>query len=212
MKTLIQELINLAIQCKALQFGAFQLKSGRISPYFFNAGLFNHGAALQKLGELYAETLLRNDVKLQHLFGPAYKGIPLATATAIALAQKGIITPVTFNRKETKTHGETGQLMGAPLSGPTIMIDDVITAGTAFRESKELIAAHGGQLTTVIIALDRQEKGLHQQSTLQEIQQSGIQVLSIMTLHDLLDYLTQQQAYLDVQRIEAYQQQYGCSS
>ena len=162
--------IRLALDCNVLKFGEFTLKSGRISPYFFNAGLFYQGDALRQLGQFYAQTLIQNSIDFQHLFGPAYKGLPLATTTAVALAEAGINTTVTFNRKELKTHGEGGQLIGAPLTGNTVIIDDVITAGTAFREAQQLINAHGGQVTAVVIALDRCERGESRQSTLAEIQ------------------------------------------
>lgn len=201
--------IQLAIECNVLKFGEFSLKSGRISPYFFNAGLFYSGDALKKIGEYYAETIVNSKLSYQHLFGPAYKGLPLATATAVALSHKGINTTVTFNRKETKPHGEGGQLIGAPMHGDVLIIDDVITAGTAFREAQTFIKASGGQLTGVIIALDRCERGLTHQSTLEEIRQEGIEVLSIITLFDLIDYLRQNGQNNKVKRLEAYQQQYG---
>ena len=146
----------------------------------------------------------------QHLFGPAYKGLPLATTTAVALAELGINATVTFNRKEVKTHGEGGQLIGAPLTGKTVIIDDVITAGTAFREAQQFILENGGTLTAVIIALDRCERGITHQSTLDEIQAQGIQVLSIITLFDLIDYLREHNEHQLVQRLDAYQRQYGC--
>lgn len=202
--------IRLALDCKVLKFGEFTLKSGRISPYFFNAGLFYHGEALRQLGQFYAKTLIQHSLDFQHLFGPAYKGLPLATTTAVALAESGINTTVTFNRKETKTHGEGGQLIGAPLTGNTVIIDDVITAGTAFREAQQLIQTHGGTLTGVVIALDRCERGETRQSTLAEIQKQGIRVLSIITLFDLIDYLKRHNEYQLVQQLEHYQEQYGC--
>ena len=201
--------IRLALDCNVLKFGEFTLKSGRLSPYFFNAGLFYQGKALRQIGEFYANTLVKQSVDFQHLFGPAYKGLPLATATAVALADMGIDTTVTFNRKEVKTHGEGGQLIGAPLSGNTVIIDDVITAGTAFREAQQLIQTHGGKLKAVIIALDRCERGITNQSTLAEIQADGIKVFSIITLFDLIDYLNQHGEALQVKRLQAYQEQYG---
>ena len=202
--------IRLALDCNALKFGEFTLKSGRLSPYFFNAGLFYQGKALRQLGQFYANILVKHAVDFQHLFGPAYKGLPLATATAVALAEMGIDSTVTFNRKEVKAHGEGGQLIGAPLIGNTVIIDDVITAGTAFREAQQLIRDHGGTLTTVIIALDRCERGLTNHSTLAEIQAQGIQVFSIITILELMDYLRQQGEHQQVQRLNLYQQQYGC--
>ncbi len=205
-----QAFIQLALDCNVLKFGSFTLKSGRISPYFFNAGLFYEGTALRKLGQFYANVLINNAINFQHLFGPAYKGLPLATATAVALAEKGIDTTVTFNRKEIKTHGEGGQLIGAPLVGNTVIIDDVITAGTAFREAQQLIAEHGGHLTTVVIALDRCERGLTERSTLAEIEDQGIHVLSIINFFDLIDYLKQQGDSKQIKNLEAYQNAYGC--
>lgn len=202
--------IRLALEHQVIKFGEFTLKSGRTSPYFFNAGLFYQGTALRQLGQFYAQTLLQQSVKFDHLFGPAYKGLPLATATAIALAEYGMQTTVTFNRKEIKSHGEGGVLIGAPLSGKTIIVDDVITAGTAFRESKQLIHQYGGELTGVIIALDRCERGVGEISTLEEIKEQGIHVFSIITLFDLMDYLQQQNKHEYVQRLRAYQQQWGC--
>lgn len=210
MNILKEAFIRLALDCHVLQFGEFTLKSGRISPYFFNAGLFYQGEALRQIGRFYASVLVENHIEFQHLFGPAYKGLPLATSTAVALAEMGINTTVSFNRKEVKSHGEGGQLIGAPLSGKTVIIDDVITAGTAFRESKAIITEHGGQLTTVIIALDRCERGLGNQSTLYEIQSEGIDVFSIITLHDLIDYLTQHESTANIEKLLAYQEQYGC--
>lgn len=202
--------IRLALDCDVLKFGEFTLKSGRISPYFFNAGLFYQGDALRQLGQFYANTLIQNNIDFQHLFGPAYKGLPLATATAIALAEAGVNTTVTFNRKEVKTHGEGGQLIGAPLVGNTVIIDDVITAGTAFREAQQLIKAHGGTVSAVVIALDRCERGETPQSTLAEIQNQGIRVLSIITLFDLIDYLQRHNEHQHVKQLQHYQELYGC--
>lgn len=204
-----QDFIQLAIDCNVLKFGEFSLKSGRTSPYFFNAGLFYQGHALRQLGQFYAAELISNKVDFEHLFGPAYKGLPLATATAIALAEVGKHSTVTFNRKEVKTHGEGGQLIGAPLSGKTVIIDDVITAGTAFREAQQLIQEHGGKLTAVLIALDRCERGLGHESAIMEIKKQGIEVYSIITLFDLIDYLKQHHRQADVDKLMAYQAKYG---
>jgi orotate phosphoribosyltransferase len=201
--------IQLALDCQVLKFGEFTLKSGRISPYFFNAGLFYHGSSLRQVGIFYAKKLIETSIEFDHLFGPAYKGLPLATSTAVALAEMGINTTVTFNRKETKQHGEGGQLIGAPLTGKTVIIDDVITAGTAFREAQQLIKRHGGNLTTVIIALDRCERGLSNDSTLTEIQDQGIDVYSIITIIDLIDYLTESNEKEQVNKLEAYLVEYG---
>ncbi|MCW8399970.1 orotate phosphoribosyltransferase [Legionella sp. PATHC038] len=203
--------IKLALDCQVLKFGEFILKSGRISPYFFNAGLFYQGNALRQLGQFYAKTLTEQKARFDHLFGPAYKGLPLATATAIALAELGKETTVTFNRKEVKDHGEGGQLIGAPLTGRTIIVDDVITAGTAFRESQILIKENGGQLTGVIIALDRCERGVSENSALAEIKAQGIDVYSIITLFDLIDYLKSVNQNEQVKKLEDYQALYGVS-
>lgn len=203
--------IRLALDCNVLKFGEFVLKSGRSSPYFFNAGLFYQGSALKQVGQFYAQTLVNNTTDFEHLFGPAYKGLPLATATAIALADMNIESTVTFNRKEVKAHGEGGQLIGAPLTGKTVIIDDVITAGTAFREAQQLIKENGGNLTTVVIALDRCERGLSQRSTLSEIQDQGIHVYSIITLFDLMEYLNELGETAQLKRLEEYQALYGVS-
>ncbi|KTD22439.1 orotate phosphoribosyltransferase [Legionella londiniensis] len=203
--------IKLAIESKALKFGSFQLKSGRNSPYFFNAGLFYDGTAIQKIGDFYAQIIMANQLDIQHLFGPAYKGIPLATATAVALAKLGLNVTVTFNRKETKSHGEGGNLIGAPLSGNTAIIDDVITAGTAFREAQKQIKENGGTLTSVLIALNRSERGESKLSAIQEIEQQNIKVFSIITFFDLIDYLKSEGEYAKVQEMLAYYDQYGCA-
>ncbi len=202
--------IQMILEANVLRFGDFTLKSGRSSPYFFNAGLLYKGVVLQRVGEFYANILIKNKLNATHLFGPAYKGLPLATATAIACAEKGINVSVTFNRKEVKAHGEGGLLMGAPLEGKqVVMIDDVITAGTAFRESKALIEAKSGHLTAVIIALDREERGVGSTSTLSDIKASGIQVFSIITFSDLMDYLRKNAEMTQLERLENYRVQYG---
>lgn len=201
--------IRLALSRHVLRFGAFTLKSGRQSPYFFNAGLFSDGEALRELGRHYADTLLAHRIPFEHLFGPAYKGLPLATATAIALAERNVHTTVTFNRKEAKDHGEGGLLIGAPLSGQTVMIDDVITAGTAFREARECVKAAGATLTGVVIALNRCERGAGTQSTLQEIEAQGIRVASIITFFDLVDYLDAAGEHAHKDALLAYHAQYG---
>ncbi len=202
--------IKLALDCQVLKFGEFTLKSGRISPYFFNAGLFYQGNALRQLGQFYAQTLIEHNAEFEHLFGPAYKGLPLATTTAIALSEAGKQCTVTFNRKEVKSHGEGGQLIGSPLTGKTIIIDDVITAGTAFRESQALIKENGGILSGVIIALDRCERGLTERSTLSEIKDQGIKVYSIINLFDLIEYLIIENQLEQVEKLHAYQKLYGC--
>jgi orotate phosphoribosyltransferase len=186
-----QEFIAFALAEGVLRFGEFTLKSGRRSPYFFNSGLFNHGASLARLGEFYAAAVLAAGIRFDMLFGPAYKGIPLATALAIALARDhGRSLPCSYNRKEAKDHGEGGVIMGAPLSGRVLVVDDVITAGTSVRESVALIRAAGAEPAGVVIAVDRQERGLHGPSAVQEAEQAhGLRVISIVTLDDLIRYL-----------------------
>jgi orotate phosphoribosyltransferase len=186
-----KEFIDLILDRGVLRFGEFTLKSGRASPYFFNAGLINDGASLAKLGACYAAALTEAGAGFDMLFGPAYKGIPLATATAIALAQHhGRNVPVAFNRKEAKSHGETGTLIGAPLAGRVLIVDDVITAGTAVRESIGLIRAAGASPAGVLVALDRQERGQGRLSAVQEVQTAfSIRVIRIITLDDLIEHL-----------------------
>jgi orotate phosphoribosyltransferase len=204
--------IRTILDKKILRWGEFTLKSGRVSPYFFNAGLFYQGDILHLVGAFYANILIQNKPEARHLFGPAYKGLPLGTATAIACAEQGINMDITFNRKEIKTHGEGGALIGAPLKNKkVVMIDDVITAGTAFRESQALIAAEGGVLDTVVIALDREERGTTQNklSAIQEIKSEGIDVFSIITLSDLMDYLESNTEKKQLERMRNYQELYG---
>ena len=207
-----QAFIDFIIRENILRFGQFTLKSGRQSPYFFNAGLFNTGHTLAQLGRFYAQTIQSSQLAFDMLFGPAYKGIPLVTATAIALAnnyQHNV--PYCFNRKETKDHGEGGNLVGAPLQGRVLLIDDVITAGTAIREVMPIIQSAGAQLVSVVIALDRQERGQTERSAIAEIEQIyGITVKSIINLTTLIDYLKLQSA--DPNRLKSlqdYQEQYG---
>jgi orotate phosphoribosyltransferase len=212
MKTYQHEFIDFAIGAGVLRFGEFTLKSGRTSPYFFNAGLFNTGEHLARLGRFYARAIAESDIAFDVLFGPAYKGIPLAAAASIALADHhDRNVPWCFNRKEAKDHGEGGNLVGAGLEGNILVIDDVITAGTAIRESVDIIGAAGATLAGVVIALDRQERGTGQQSAIQEIEASyGITVASIIKLADLLDYLREQPGQDEaVARIEAYRETYG---
>jgi orotate phosphoribosyltransferase len=183
--------IELAISYQVLRFGEFTLKSGRISPYFFNAGLFNSGYALAELGSCYAQTIIDENIDYDVLFGPAYKGIPLVSAIAYALSvNHGIDKPYAFNRKETKDHGEGGIIVGAELSGKVLIVDDVITAGTAIREAVDIIQDAGAKTSAVMIALDRQEKGKSELSAIQEVKRDyGIDVFSIITMADLIDYL-----------------------
>jgi orotate phosphoribosyltransferase len=183
--------IELALARNALRFGTFKLKSGRESPYFFNAGLFSDGAAAATLGECYAAALVHSRLQFDMLFGPAYKGIPLVTATAIALAKSGRSVPYAFNRKEAKDHGEGGNIVGNALTGRVVIIDDVITAGTAIRESIDMIRAAGAQPVAVALALDRQERGQGALSATQELEKEfGVSCVSVITLADLIESLS----------------------
>lgn len=212
--------IELALARSALRFGRFTLKSGRESPYFFNAGLFNDGEALAVLGRCYAAALQASGVPFDMLFGPAYKGIPLVSATAVSLAlhqQRNV--PWAFNRKEAKEHGEGGQMVGKPLAGRVVIVDDVITAGTAIRESVELIKRAGAEPVAVLLALDRQERGQGERSAVQEVEaEFGLRCISLLTLADLIDMLAQpgaDGAALPVEHLQAlreYRKQYGIRS
>ncbi|GGD71573.1 orotate phosphoribosyltransferase [Lacimicrobium alkaliphilum] len=204
--------IKFALERQVLKFGQFTLKSGRTSPYFFNAGLFNTGLDLARLGQFYAAALIDSGIDYDLLFGPAYKGIPIATTTAVALADKhGIDKPYCFNRKEAKTHGEGGNLVGSPLHGKVMLVDDVITAGTAIRESMDIIQAHGASLAGVLIALDRQEKGKGELSAIQEVERDfGTKVVSIVSLEDVSRYLEQRPDMKEhLAAISSYRDQYG---
>jgi len=207
-----QQFIEFALARQVLKFGEFTLKSGRVSPYFFNAGLFNQGADLARLGEFYAEALQDAGLQYDMIFGPAYKGIPIATAVSIALFNRfDINKPVCFNRKETKDHGEGGNLIGSPLRGKVLLVDDVITAGTAIRESMQIIQANEAQLSAVLIALNRQERGNGELSAIQEVERDyQCDVLSIIDFADLMAFIQTQpeyQQYLPAMR--AYREQYG---
>ncbi|NHB91980.1 orotate phosphoribosyltransferase [Photorhabdus cinerea] len=212
MKAYQREFIELALKKQVLKFGEFTLKSGRKSPYFFNAGLFNTGRDLALIGRFYAAALLDSGIQCDLLFGPAYKGIPIATTTAVALAERhDIDMPYCFNRKEAKDHGEGGTLVGSPLKGNVVLVDDVITAGTAIRESMEIIKQHSATLAGVMICLDRQERGNGEISAIQEVERDySCKVSSIITLNDLINYLGGQpemKEHLDA--VEAYREQYG---
>lgn len=212
MKAYQREFIEFALEKQVLKFGEFTLKSGRKSPYFFNAGLFNTGGDLARLGRFYAAALVDAGIKFDVLFGPAYKGIPIATTTAVALADHHEIdTPYCFNRKEAKDHGEGGNLVGSPLEGRIMLVDDVITAGTAIRESMEIIQANGAQLAGVLVAIDRQEKGKGELSAIQEVERDfGCQIISIVSLGDLVAYLKEQGGDpVQLAAVEAYRAQYG---
>lgn len=206
-----QDFLQFALQQNVLKFGEFTTKAGRQSPYFFNAGLFNDGASTLALARFYAEAIIASKVEFDMLFGPAYKGIILAAATAMMLAEKGINVPFTYNRKEAKDHGEGGVLVGAPLKGRVLIIDDVISAGTSVRESVQLIRAEGATPAAVAIALDRMEKGSGELSAVQEVeQQYGLPVVAIANLRDLLAMLENHAdlaAYL--QPVRAYRERYG---
>lgn len=203
-----QDFIEYALQCGVLKFGKFQLKSGRMSPYFFNTGLFNTGAKLDKLGHFYAQALITSAIKMDMLYGPAYKGIPLVTATSIAYAKlKGEDIAFAFNRKEAKNHGEGGLLVGSPLQGNIIMIDDVITAGTSVREAINLITQANAVLCGVLIALDREERGSHALSATQEL---NIPVIAIICLKHIIEFLAADvQNKEQLTQIKNYQQDYG---
>jgi len=212
MKAYQKEFIEFALEKQVLKFGQFTLKSGRVSPYFFNAGLFNTGRDLARLGRFYAAALVDAKIEFDLLFGPAYKGIPIATTTAVALADHhDLDMPYCFNRKEAKTHGEGGNLVGATLQGRVMLVDDVITAGTAIRESMAIIQAHNAQLSGVLIALDRQEKGQGELSAIQEVERDfTTQVISIITLADLIHYLEEKPSMDEsLASIKQYRQDYG---
>ena len=208
-----QDFLNFALQQNVLKFGAFTTKAGRQSPYFFNAGLFNDGASTLQLAKFYAQAILESQLTFDMLFGPAYKGIILASATAMMLAENGVNVPFVYNRKEAKDHGEGGVLVGAPLRGRVLIIDDVMSAGTSVRESIQLIEQAGAQPVGVVIALDRMEKGKGDLSAVQEVQQQyGLPVVSIASLLDLLELLKTQRsaefaAFLEP--MQHYRAQYG---
>ncbi|HXW10538.1 MAG TPA: orotate phosphoribosyltransferase [Steroidobacteraceae bacterium] len=206
-----RDFIKLCLELGVLRFGEFTLKSGRRSPYFFNAGLFNTGRAIGALGRHYARAAATSGVAFDMLFGPAYKGIPLVTATAAAMAEhEGRDLPYAFNRKEAKDHGEGGMIVGAPLRGRVLIVDDVITAGTAIRESVEVIRAQGAAPAGVLIALDREERGQGEKSAVQEVEdQFGLPVVAVLRLSDLLAHLESAGDRAVLQTVRAYRDQYG---
>ena len=210
-QNLSQQFIAFALEKQVLKFGEFKTKAGRLSPYFFNAGLFNDGESLLKLGEFYAESIKKSGIEFDMLFGPAYKGITLAASIAIALAKNGHNVPYAYNRKEAKDHGEGGVIVGAPLQGRVLIIDDVISAGTSVRESIDLITQHGAKPCGVAIALDRQEKGLGELSAVQEVQSTHLlPVCAIANLSDLLEFVANQQGMAQhLLKIQQYRQTYG---
>ncbi len=209
-----QEFLELSLELGILRFGEFTLKSGRLSPYFFNAGLFNTGYAAAKLGRYYAAAIADSEIEFDMLFGPAYKGIPLVTLSAAALAEHcDIDVPYAFNRKEIKAHGEGGSIVGAPLSGKVLIVDDVVTAGTAVREAVDIITAAGAEVVGLVISLDRQEIGRDSRSATQEIEQTlGFPVVSILQLEDLIDMLEESKEYSEfLQPVLEYRKKYGLS-
>lgn len=202
-----RDFLDFAIGRGVLRFGEFTLKSGRVSPYFFNAGLFDSGAALARLGRCYAAAIVDAGLEFDTLFGPAYKGIPLVATVAVALAeQHGRDVPWCFNRKEVKDHGEGGMIVGAPLRGRVLIVDDVITAGTAIRETMQILTAHGATPAGVVIALDRRERGQGEWSAVQEVERAhGIAVSRIVTLDDVMAYLAERPEYAErLEKIRSY--------
>ena len=206
-----QDFIAFALEQNVLRFGEFKTKAGRLSPYFFNAGLFNDGAALDRLSQFYAQAILASGLDIDLLYGPAYKGIPLVSVTALALARAGHNLPFAFNRKETKDHGEGGNIIGAPLAGRVLIIDDVISAGTSVRESVDIIRAAGATPCGVVIALDRMERGSGELSAVQEVRRDyGIPVVAVATLNDLMAYLRKHPDFKEHEAAVArYRQEYG---
>ena len=209
-----QAFLAFSLAREVLRFGEFVTKAGRRSPYFFNAGLFDDGESLRRLGQFYADALLASGIAFDQLFGPAYKGITLAAATAIALAEKGQNVPFCFNRKEAKDHGEGGQIVGAPLAGRVVIVDDVITDGAAKREAIELIRAHGAEPVAVLIALDRMERGQGEASAVQELQaRFGVPVVAIATLEDLMQFIGgREELKAHAPHVAAYRAQYGVAA
>lgn len=214
MQSYKREFLDFCLDCGALRFGEFTLKSGRISPYFFNAGSFHSGLRLKRLGEFYAAAITAAGVPFDMLFGPAYKGIPLATATAIALAAQGRDLPWAFDRKEAKDHGEGGSLVGAPLSGRVLVVDDVISAGLSVAHSAALVAGAGAQLAGVALALDREERGADANSAAQEVRaRHGVPVVAVARLTDLLDYLQGHDEFAAFRpAVLAYRDRYGAGA
>ena len=207
--------LDFAVDQDVMKFGEFELKSGRISPYFFNAGEFNTGSALQRLGEFYADALIASSLPFDCLFGPAYKGIPLVTATAIAIANRyQVDVPYVFNRKEAKNHGEGGLLVGAELVGDVVIVDDVITAGTAIREVMTLFDDRQAKARGVLVAIDRQERGNGDLSAIQEVERDyGVRVISVVNLDNILEYLREQGTFSsEIIEIGSYRERYGIAS
>jgi orotate phosphoribosyltransferase len=206
-----RDFIAFACERGVLRFGEFKTKAGRLSPYFFNAGLFNDGASLARLADFYARAIIASGLAIDMLFGPAYKGIPLVAAVAIKLAERGRNLPFAFNRKEAKDHGEGGSLIGAPLAGRVLIVDDVISAGTSVRESIEIIRQAGAIPAGVVIALDRQERGTGELSAVQEVERElGLPVIAVARLADLIDYLSGQPGLAEnLAAVRRYREVYG---
>jgi orotate phosphoribosyltransferase len=207
-----RDFLQFALDVEVLRFGEFVLKSGRHSPYFFNAGLFNTGDRLARLGRFYAQAIVDSGIGFDLLYGPAYKGIPLAAVTVAALAEHhGLDLPYAFNRKEAKDHGEGGEIVGSPLQGRVLIIDDVISAGTSVRESVQIISRHGAQPAGVVIALDRQEQGQDRRSAVTQVEEDlGIPVAAIVCLEHLIEYLAAQPGNAaELERVRAYHERYG---
>lgn len=209
MNTLSEQFINFTISNQILKFGEFKTKAGRISPYFFNMGLINNGKDLKELGDFYRELIKKNDITFDLLFGPAYKGISIVSATAIAFGDAKI--NFAFNRKEVKDHGEGGQIIGHPIQGDVVIIDDVISAGTAIRESVNIIKAHGANPKAIIVAIDRQEKGQGHESAIQEVKNDfNIDVFSLINLNDVIDFIKKNEEFNQyLEKIENYRSIYG---
>ena len=204
------QFLDYCLQKGVLKFGEFTLKSGRVSPYFFNAGLFNTGADLAALGNFYAQAIQHAGVEFDLLFGPAYKGIPLAAVTASSLYQHHARdVPYAFDRKEVKDHGEGGQTVGSPIQGRVMIIDDVITAGTAIRRSMQLIESFGARVNAVTIALDRQEKGQGELSAIQELEQLGVQIITIIRLDEIIQHLKISGQTSQLEAVASYRERYG---
>ena len=203
--------IKFALEKKVLQFGEFKTKAGRLSPYFFNLGNFNDGDSLKKLGEFYAQTIINSQIRFDMIFGPAYKGIPLASSIAIALSQKNKNIPFSFNRKEKKNHGEGGEIIGSPIQGNVLIIDDVISAGTSINHSVALIKELGGVPCGVVVAIDRQEKGESTLSAIQEVEKNhGIPVISLMNLNEIKNFLMSHEILSEnLSALQDYQKRYG---
>jgi len=214
MSIVSRDFIAFAVDCEAIRFGEFVTKAGRLSPYFLNAGLFNDGDRLRRLAQFYAKAIVDSGIEFDMLFGAAYKGIPLVSASAIALAQAGRNVPFSFNRKEAKDHGEGGRIVGAPLRGRVLIIDDVISAGTAIRESVDLIMNAGAEPCGVVVSMDRMERGTGELSAIQEVSASyGIRVVSLANLDDLIAHVQTQQSLAQyLLPIARYREQYGVRS